>query len=191
VPSGQLCGCLDQGGSRPVPQLARAIALPREQSWSRRGVMRHWPGVRAHARQAARRSSPVQTAPATAGSRNARTGKARHPGLPGLPGTLRRPRARTDHMSHSSPATCRSAAGPGPRSHTMVIAHHVGSAPAAIAAIGYRSGHHPRVPLTDTERSLPGQIQARPRRAAAIEDSARRPAGPGGRAGLYRARAGC
>ena len=68
--------------------------------------MRHWPAVRVHARQAARRSSPEQIAPASAGSRIARTGKPRQPGRPGI---LRRLRARTDHTSHSSSATCLSA----------------------------------------------------------------------------------
>jgi hypothetical protein len=71
-----------------------------------RRVMRHWPAVRVHACQAARRSSPEQIAPASAGSRIARTGKARQPGRPGI---LRRLRARTDYTSHSSSATCLSA----------------------------------------------------------------------------------
>ena len=75
-----------------------------------RRVMRHWPAVRGHARQATRRSSPEQIAPAKAGSRIARTGKARQHGLPG---TLRRRRARTGHTSHSSSATCLSAVGYG------------------------------------------------------------------------------
>ena len=79
-----------------------------------RRLTRHWPAVPRHARQAARRSSPERTAPAIASSRNVRTGKARQPGLPGLLGTPRRPRARTDHMSHSSPTTCRPLPGPGP-----------------------------------------------------------------------------
>jgi hypothetical protein len=69
-------------------------------------VMRYWPAVRVRARQAARRSSLEQRAPAIAGSRTSRTGTARQPGSPGLPGTPRRPRARTDHTSHSSSATC-------------------------------------------------------------------------------------
>jgi hypothetical protein len=87
-------------------------------------LRRHWPAVPGHARQAARRSSPERTAPAIASSRNARTGKARQPGLPGLPGTPRRPRARTDHTSHSSPATCRSVAGSRPPQ-----LHHIDCSP--------------------------------------------------------------
>jgi len=93
--------------------------------WGRR-LTRHWPAVRWHARQAARRSSLEPIAPAIASSRNVRTGKARRPGSPCLPGTPRRPRARTDHTSHSSPATCRCAAGvQAPAAIPFVIAHHV------------------------------------------------------------------
>jgi hypothetical protein len=78
------------------------------------------------ARQAARRSSLGRTAPASAGSRSLRTGKAHQPGLPGTP---RGSRARTDHMSRSSPATCRSAAGPRcPVRGPVLIAHHFTSA---------------------------------------------------------------
>ena len=61
----------------------------------------------AHARQATRRSSPERTARAIAGSRNVCTGKAHQPALLCTPRGLR---ARTDHTSHSSPASCRSTA---------------------------------------------------------------------------------
>ena len=82
----------------PAPSLA---ATPRPGLGRR--VMAHWPAVRAHARQAARRSSPARRTPATAGSRTARTGTARPPCLPGRSGTRRGPRARTGHTSHSFP----------------------------------------------------------------------------------------
>ena len=110
-----------------------------------RRLTRHWPAVPGHARQAARRSSPERTAPAIASSRNVRTGKARHPGLPGLPGTPRRPRARTDHRSHSSPATCRPAAGSRPRSDTILIAHHV----TLLSRLGRARGHRALPPGSD------------------------------------------
>jgi hypothetical protein len=82
--------------ARPHPRPGRSLA-------------RRWLAARVHARQEARRSSPERTALAIAGSRTARTGKARRPGLPGTP---RRSRVRTDHTSHSSPAPYRSGAGP-------------------------------------------------------------------------------
>jgi hypothetical protein len=82
---------------------ASRVATPR------RRAGRSLSAAQAHARQEARRSSPERTAPAIAGSRNVRTGKARQPGLPCTP---RGPRARTDHTSHSSPASFRSATGP-------------------------------------------------------------------------------
>ena len=88
-----------------MPAAAPAPAATPRPGQGRR-VMRHWPAVRVHARQAARRSSPEQIAPASAGWRIARTGKARQPGLPGI---LRRLRARSDHTSQSSSATCLSA----------------------------------------------------------------------------------
>ena len=79
-----------------------------------------------HAHREARRSSLERTAPASAGSRSFRTGKARQPGPLGTP---RGPRARTDHMSRSSPATCRSGAGPSCPAHGAVFpAHHFTSA---------------------------------------------------------------
>jgi hypothetical protein len=89
---------------------------------------------RVHAHREARRSSLEQTAPASAGSRSFRTGKARRPGLPGTP---RGSRARTDHMSRSSPATCRSQA-PSPRH--CIDTHHV--TPASPARPVKRPGRH-------------------------------------------------
>jgi hypothetical protein len=98
----------------PQPRSAPTATPPPGPGRRVRRLTQHWPAVRGHARQAAKRSSPERTAPAIAGSRNARTGKARQPGCPGLPGTPRRPRAHTDHMSHSSPTACRPLPGPGP-----------------------------------------------------------------------------
>jgi hypothetical protein len=110
-----------------------------------RRLTRHWPAVPGHARQAARRSSLERTAAAIASSRNVRTGKARQPGLPDLLGTPRRPRARTDHTSHSSSATCRSVAGSRPSQ-----LHHIDCAP--------RQSALPARPLT-----RPPGTTARPR----------------------------
>ena len=178
---------------RPQP---RSAPTPTPPPGPGRHLTQHWPAVPRHARQAARRSSPERTAPAIAGSRNARTGKARQPGSPGLPGTPRRPRARTDHMSHSSPTTCRPLPGPGPpTTHTdysprqpgfpaRPFARPPGTTARPRAGLrrrppSSRLGHvalrratrptpgpglpreyHQRVPSTDTEPPLPGQIQA-------------------------------
>ena len=93
----------------PVRHLVTAAA-PAPAATPRPGpgcrVMRYWPAVPRRARRAARRSSPEQRAPASAGLRTARTGTARQPGLPGRPGILRPPRARTGHTSRSSSAAC-------------------------------------------------------------------------------------
>jgi hypothetical protein len=91
--------------------LRRSATLPPRQG---RVLVRHWLAARAPARLEARTSSPERTAPAIAGSRSARTGTARQPGLLCTP---RRPRARTDHTSHSSPrhlpaAGCRAQGSP-------------------------------------------------------------------------------
>jgi hypothetical protein len=87
-----------------------------------RSLVPHRLAERPHARQEARRSSPEPTAPATAGPRSARTGKARQPRLPCTP---RRPPVRTDHTSHSSRTTC----GPRcPARYPILIAHHFTSA---------------------------------------------------------------
>jgi hypothetical protein len=153
--------------------------------------MRHWPAVRAHARQAARRSSPEQTVPAIAGSRTARTGKARQPGLPGLPGTPRRPQARTGHMSHSSPATCRSAAwSMSPQPHDIdyssrLTTHHVKSAFPARPPIA-ASGHDPAAPSASPLsliRSARSPTRYRPRpgerpRSTTARNTTRRPGRP-------------
>ena len=82
----------------PQPWACRHLGRARLTVPPRR--VRHWPAARAHARPEARRSSPARTAPAIAGSRSVRIGTAR---LSGRPGTPRRPRARTDHTSHSFP----------------------------------------------------------------------------------------
>src|SRR5215470_9544968 len=95
--------------SRVIPPEVSAATHPRRAATPRRRAGRSQPAAQAHARQEARRSSPERTAPAIAGSRNVRTGKARRPGLLC---TRRGPRVRTDHTSHSSPAPFRSAAGP-------------------------------------------------------------------------------
>jgi hypothetical protein len=81
-----------------------------------RNLVRRWLAARPHEYQEAKRSSPERTAPAIAGLRNVRTGKARQSALPCTP---RRSQARTDHTSLSSPAPCRSAAGqvPAPLHH--------------------------------------------------------------------------
>ena len=86
-----------------------------------------------HTHREARMSSLERTAPASSGSRSVRTGKARQPGPLGTP---RGSRARTDHMSRSSPATCRSAAGPRcPARGTISIAGPATRAPAACPPI--------------------------------------------------------
>jgi hypothetical protein len=119
---------------RPQPRSAPTATPP---AGLGRRLTRHWPEVRGHARPAARRSSPERTAPAIASSRNVRTGKARRPGLPGQLGTPRRPRARTDHTSHSSPATCRSVAG-----SRFPQLHHIDCSPRQSASrLGRSCGH--------------------------------------------------
>ena len=94
-----------------LPRCAPTATPPLGPGWR---LTRQWPAVRWHARQAARRSSLERIVPAIASLRNVRTGKARQPGSLCLPGTPRRPRARIDHTSHSSPATCHSVAGSRP-----------------------------------------------------------------------------
>jgi hypothetical protein len=87
-------------GSRPAPPpIWPQPPRPTPHRQRGRSLVRHRLAARAHARQEARTSSPERTAPAIAGSRNARRDKARPPGLLGTP---RRPRVRTDHTSHSS-----------------------------------------------------------------------------------------
>jgi len=143
----------------------------------------------AHARQEARRSSLERRAPAIAGSRNFRTGKARRPGLPGTP---RGSRVRTDHTSHSSPATCQSAAGircpscctvlicsplhicfpagpllrtsPGPElvRTAPVIVVAAGRRPAPAAGSRGRRTARPQPALINTERPPPLPDTARP-----------------------------
>ena len=83
--------------------------LPYRNGTSVSGRSRGWPAARANARQQARWSSLVQTAPASGGLRSARTGKAPPSGPRGMP---LGPRVRTDHMSGSSPASRRLAARP-------------------------------------------------------------------------------
>jgi len=83
--------------------------LPFRNGTSVSGRSRGWPAARANARQQARWSSLVQTAPASGGLRSARTGKAPPSGPRGMP---LGPRVRTDHMSGSSPASRRLAARP-------------------------------------------------------------------------------
>jgi hypothetical protein len=105
-------GVAERRPDPPVHHLAqhprlRPMATPHRRAGC--SLQRHWLAARARARPEARTSSPERTAPANAGSRTIRTGTARPPGLPGTP---RRSRVRTDHTSHSSPATFRSAAGP-------------------------------------------------------------------------------
>ena len=88
---------------RPVHHLARRPRMRRTARPRGRlghSLVRHWPAARAHARPEVRRSSPERIAPASAGSRCARTGTARQPGPPGTP---RRSRVRTDHTSPSFP----------------------------------------------------------------------------------------
>ena len=101
-----------QHDAGPVHHLAQQPRLRRTPMPHRRpgcSLARHWLAARAHTRQEARRSSPERTAPAIGGSRSVRTGGARQPGLLCTP---RGSPVRTDHTSHSSPATCRSAVGP-------------------------------------------------------------------------------
>src|SRR5215831_20881790 len=61
-----------------------------------------WRAARTPVRQWAGWPSPERKAPAVAGSRSACTGTARHSGSPGTSHGLR---ARTDHTSHSFPAS--------------------------------------------------------------------------------------
>ena len=124
-----------------------------------------------HAHREARRSSPERTAPASAGSRSFRTGKARPPGLLGTP---RGSRARTDHTSRSSPATCRSAAGPRcPARGTILIGRHFTSA-------------SPTRPFKRPLAPLPWSGPARPAPVTVVAPGRRVPAAgsasPGGRA---------
>jgi hypothetical protein len=115
-----------------------------------------------HACQEARRSSPERTAPASAGSRSFRTGKAHQPGRLGTP---RGSRARTDHMSRSSPATCRAAAGPRcPVRDPVLIAHHFTSASPAQPVRGPGLPRRPGQPPINTERPLPCPDTGAPRK---------------------------
>jgi hypothetical protein len=101
------------------PVIWRSNHAPRRTVTLRRRLGRSLLAAPVRARPEARRSSLERTATAIAGSRNVRTGKARQPGLPGRP---RGSRVRTDHTSQSSPAPCRSAAGPrGPARCTVLI----------------------------------------------------------------------
>ena len=66
--------------ARPLIPAAAPAPAARPRPGLGRRVLRPWPAVRVRARRAARRSSPEQIAPASAGSRTARTGTARRPG---------------------------------------------------------------------------------------------------------------
>ena len=136
-----------------------------------RSPVRQRLAARSHARQEARRSSPERTAPANAGSRSVRTGRARHPGRLCTP---RRSRARIGHTSHSSSATCRFAAGPRfpvassiaglgvPRRHHQPVRLHPYGAAASAARYrpGLRHGPLSKTAGTTSKRTLPARLNA-------------------------------